>query len=274
MKHSLYLRSAFVMLPTFAILTSASAQQSLMQRLAVAVRERFGTCACAHVKAPDEASPLRQRLEQMDALRAGASTAFGEVENQGRELLRQYKRPEERAQIYFELAHVYAQSDIRLHPDRVARYARLALTSERDPIQRGVLYSYLGSAAEVDPTQLTFKAQRAKAAAVWLRGYKELLPLHLPATAPELPVIEKQDSDVPNPADREAARLKQAAQIKARQGAERLQKLIANRNVFVQQLKEVYAREPRANAEITRHTLDVLKDRQAADALLTQILPK
>lgn len=129
----------------------------------------------------DEVSPLRRRLLRIDAQITGANTPFADIEKQAAELRTRYSRADERAQIYFELAHVYAQSGIRLHPERVARYARLALAFERDPVQRGTLYSYLGSALFIDPARLTFSEQRAQAAAAWLQGYKELLPLRLPA---------------------------------------------------------------------------------------------
>jgi hypothetical protein len=220
----------------------------------------------------EETQTLHQRLMKMDALRTGAGTPFVDIEKQGRELLAQYTRPAERAQIFFALAHIYAQSDIRLHPERVTRYARLALTSERDPIQRGILYSYLGSAAEVDPTRLTFAEQREQAARAWLQGYKELLPLHLPAVAPELPTIEKMDYDLLDPAEQEKARRKHENQRKARREAERLRRLVENRNIFVRQLAEVYGREPQANDEIKQLARRVLGDGQAAEALLAQVI--
>jgi len=221
----------------------------------------------------EEVSSLKLRLLQMDALRAGADTPFAEVEKQGQELLQRYTRPVERAQIYFGLAQVYAQSDIRHHPDRVTRYARLALASERDPIQRGILYSYLGSAAEVDPTRLTFAAQRTNAAQVWLQGYKELLPLHLPAVAPELPVVNKL-GDGADPARQRQLLHEHELQMKARLEAERLEKLVHSREIFVQQLKEAYARAPCADEEITQLATRILRDKQAAETLLARILPQ
>jgi len=230
--------------------------------------------ACLSGEATEEASALKKRLQEMDALRTGANTPFQEIEKQARDLLGQYTLPDDRAKIYFELAHIYAQSGIRLHPERVIRYGRLALASERDPVRRGVLYSYLGSAAEIDPTQLTFAGQRAQAAVVWLQGYRELLPLHLPVVAPELPVVEKLDVDALDPSQLASARLKHEAQMKARQEAERLQQLVAHRDIFVRQLKETYAREPRADAELRSLVRRELGDKQAADTLLSQILPK
>lgn len=224
--------------------------------------------------ASDEPTTLTQRLLQLDALRAGSSTPFAEVERQGRELLGQYRRSDERAQIYFTITRVYSQSDIRFHSDQVNRYARLALSLEHDPIRRGLLYSDLGSAAEVDPAQTSFAAQRTRAAEIWLQGYKELLPLHLPKTAPELPPVDKWADDFANPAQRRQLLREHEAQMKARMEAERVEKLIQNRNVFVQQLKEVYAREPRADAEIRRLAARILGDPQATEALLAQILPK
>ena len=219
----------------------------------------------------EEPSTLRQQLLKVDALRAGASTQYAEVEKQGRALLLQYTRPEERAQIYFTIAEVYAQSDIRRHPERVTRYARLALADEHDSIRRGILYSYLGSAAEVDPTCLTFAEQRKQAARIWLQGYKELLPLHLPAVAPEMPIVEKAVDNGIDLSPDAASLKKHAEQRKARGEAERLGALVANRDIFVRQLTEVYGREPRADDELRHMAAKVLKNKQAEDGLLNQV---
>lgn len=222
----------------------------------------------------EEGQTLTQRLLQLDALRAGPNTLFGEIERQGRELLGEYRRAGERAQIYFALTAVYGQSDISGHSDQVTRYARLALSLEHDPVRRGVLYSYLGSAAEVNPAMKTFAAQRTRAAQIWLQGYKELLPLHLPQVAPELPAVGRVDDDQSDPARRQQLLREHEAQMSARTEAERIEEMVQNRDIFVRQLKEVYAREPRADAEIRRLTLRILGDPEEAQALLKQILPQ
>src|SRR5690606_32884669 len=98
--------------------------------------------------------------------------------------------PEEQARIYFQLAHVYGQSNIRLHADKVTKYARLALKAERDPGRRGWLHTYLGAAAWIDSrTRPAFEDRRRAAAEAYLKGYQELLPLKLPEQAPELPAV-------------------------------------------------------------------------------------
>ena len=217
-----------------------------------------------------ELSALQIKLSAMESLRSGASTSFAELERQGQALLRQFHGASERVQIYFELAHVYAQSGIGLHPDRVTRYARSALALEKDPIQRSILYSYLGSAACVDPTRLTFAEQRAQAAPAWLQGYKELLAFHLPKQAPEMPPVEKISDAAPDEDLSKQELQRHAEQMKARKKAERIRALVESRDIFVRQLAEAYAREPRNDDEIKRLAKRIVGDKEATRLLLNR----
>ena len=79
------------------------------------------------------------------------------------------------------MAHVAAQGGITKQVERVRRYGERMLAISRDPVERGTMYSYLGSAAEVDPAVKAFADRRRAAAEPLLRGYAELLAQELPA---------------------------------------------------------------------------------------------
>jgi RNA polymerase sigma factor (sigma-70 family) len=223
------------------------------------------------VKADDPAV-LQKRLGELDALRKGTDTPFAEVEKQGKELLAQFKKPAEQAKIYFMLAHVYGQSGIAYHPDRVTAYARLALKAERDPAARGWLHMYLGCAAEVDGTRRTFEEKRKAAAAAYLEGYKEVLALDLPAKAPELPVLGKLRRERNgDPAEDEELRKKQEAQLKARRKAEFVREMVDRRELYIGQLAQLYRRAPAADEELRQLAEQVLKDREAVKEFLAKV---
>lgn len=59
---------------------------------------------------PAKASNLDRELHEVDKLRAGEETPFEQVEKMCKELLEKYTEWEEHGRIYFQLAHVYAQS--------------------------------------------------------------------------------------------------------------------------------------------------------------------
>src|SRR5262249_35797994 len=157
----------------------------------------------------------------------------------------------ERAKIYATVATIYAQSNIGLHPERVVKYAHLALQDERDPIQRATLHIYLGCAAEVDAVPLTFAEKRTQAARVYLQGYKELLALKWPAKPPDLPdpppIFNVDGAD---PKEAEAARKASEAYLKARQEAEVIRVLLDQRRILIGQLAQLYQRPPAADAEL------------------------
>jgi len=216
--------------------------------------------------------PLQESLNKLDAMRKGFQTKYDEVEKFGLELLDAYTKPEERTKIHFMLAHVYGQSGIDRNPDRVTKYARLALEHERDPIQRAWLNMYLGCAAEVDPTLGKFPAQRKEAARRFLRSYKEMLALKLPATAPELPALQGSGKIESNdPIESAQARANNDAYMKARKEAEYLREMVHHRDVLFGQCAQLYRREPSANDELRQLAEIILKDRQLAEDFLTNV---
>jgi hypothetical protein len=224
---------------------------------------------------PEEAElTLQQRLAKLDAMRNGGQTPFDEVEKEGKELLAHYAKPEEQAQIYFMLAHVYGQSGIHLHPDRVTKYARLALKDERDPLQRAWLHMYLGCAAEVDSDAALrkFDVRRKRAATAYLEGYKELLALKLPDKAPELPAVGKGGET--DARDAETRRRQNEGQMQAWRQAKYLRELIDQRDILVRQIVELYRRPPAAEPDLQELAEHVLGDGKVVADLVARVRKK
>jgi serine/threonine protein kinase len=182
----------------------------------------------------------------LDDLPANDQTRRDEVERRANGVL-EGASPADKGRIHRKLAQLYGQSDIRGHADDVTRHAREGLKYERDPIERGRLYMYLGNAAEArnsDPK--TFSERRAEATRWYLKGYAELLPYDLPATAPELPDVEKTAGDSHSEtaaeisSDQLAAQVRHTAQLKVRKDAEFTRELIQLRGIYLARLKELF----------------------------------
>lgn len=194
-----------------------------------------------------ETLTLEGPLLALDKLRAGANTPWEQVEKQVNELLAKYPAPASQGRIHWQAAHVYGQSDISGHAADVTRHAQLALKYERDPVQRGWLYMYLGSAAEVRDTKPeTFVERRANATKWYLKGYDELLPYRLPEIAPELPAVNKlgtelgpQDEFDP---DRVAAEVRHATEIKVREETAVTRELVQRRDIYIGRLQDLFGR--------------------------------
>ena len=228
----------------------------------------------------DPSPDLRRELSAFDAYRHGSEEKFVELERKADELLKKYTARDDQARIYFEVAHVAAQSDIRSHVQRVRRYAMKCLAQSRDPLQRGVLYSYLGSAAEVE-AEKTFETRRRQAAAELLTGYAEMLAQGLPAKAPELPMVDKLGGDRidVDPAKAAQARARHAAQMAARQEAEFIRELVFRRDTLANQLRWLYHPEPKIHGrtpdgpeKLRALAGKMLNDPKAVEALLARVI--
>ncbi len=231
-------------------------------------------CQSSFAQIPIEDKPsLSQSLESLDKLRNGRATRFEEVEKIGAKLLDHYKTPADRAKIYFQLAHVYAQSGIDMHPDCVTKYGNLALEIERDPIQRSLLQIYLGCAAEVEAGDKTFSEKRLKATKLYLAGYKEAIALKLPAEAPELPGVEKIAVEASDPETAKVNRARHEAQMNARKAAEFLRAMVQNRDILRRQVLELYRREPAADNELRDIAEQVLGNRKSVEDFLDGFKP-
>jgi len=234
-------------------------------------REKLGRVA-------DPSPELRKELYAFDAYRHGSEKKFAELERKADELAKKYLAPDDQARIYYEVAHVAGQSDIRKHVQRVRKYARKCLALSRDPLQRGRLYSYLGSAAEVEGGE-KFEDERREAAGELLIGYAEMLAQELPEKAPELPPVDKVNNEVNNVDGPDRAR--HAAQMAAREDAEFIGGLVSRRDTLANQLKwlyrpdpRIYGRNPEGPEELRALARKVLRDPAAVDALLAHVIAK
>ena len=224
---------------------------------------------------PADAQALRAALLKMDAMRQGPQTRFAEVERLGKELLARYKHHTEQGMIYYQVAHVLAQSDIRGQAAKITEYANAALKHERDPVRRALLHTYIGCAAEVDPARMTAEQRRRRAVRAYLEGYAELVALKLPDRAPELPVFNKLGGDLgPDPAAPIRRAVQRDAQMKARREAEVTRELVHQRDILVRQISELYRRFPAPGEELRRLAEQTLPNREAVDDLLTRVSRK
>src|SRR5262249_38137075 len=57
-----------------------------------------------------ERPTLAERLELLEGMRTVGKVDYDYLEQQGQELVAQHTKPEERARIYFQIAHLYGQS--------------------------------------------------------------------------------------------------------------------------------------------------------------------
>jgi RNA polymerase sigma factor (sigma-70 family) len=230
-------------------------------------------------KREEPTAGLLRDLADLDSLRNGEQTDFAAVEKRGGELLAKYPGAVDRGRIYSMLTLVYSNSGITRTFARVTKYGRLALEHTKDPVSRGQVFSYLASAAEVavapgDPlSDDPFAVKRKRSADILLEGYRELLPLKLPAVAPELPGVEKIGGllDGADPAEEARIRERHAAQLKARRDAEFFRDMVHHRDAYATQLKYLYGREPKADDELRKVVEGALKDPKAAADLLDRV---
>ena len=196
-------------------------------------------------KVPDPSPELQKELFQFDeTYRHGTPEQFAELEKKADELAKQYKEKGDQARIWYQVAHVAAQSDIRKQVERVKKYAPKCLEISRDPIHRATLYSYLASTEELAGG--AFADRRRKAAEWLLAGYAELLAQELPDEKPELPAVEKLGEVIANGGPEAAqARAKHAAQMAARKEAEFVRDQVFHRDVLVMQFRDLYKPNPK-----------------------------
>ena len=230
-------------------------------------------------RVPDPEPNLQAELARWDTVfRHGSEEKFAELERTADEWAKKYPGQDDRGYIYFQVAHIAAQSRIDKQIARVREYGRKVLEQSRDPVARGTMYSYLASAAECDNTLKTFEERRRLAADVLLAGFAEALAQELPAEAQELPGVNGiGDRELEDPA--EAARMRNfhAAQMEARREAKFVRDLVQRRNTLVLQLRGLY--RPAANAHgRSEEGLKELRKLAAAklstaatDALLTEV---
>jgi RNA polymerase sigma factor (sigma-70 family) len=210
-------------------------------------------------KMPEASEELRKELFQFDEkYRHGTAEKFAELEKKADELAKRFKEKDDQARIWYEVAHVAAQSDIRKHSERVRMYAAKCLEISRDPLHRPWMYSYLASAEEV--SEGVFADRRRKAAGWLLTGYLEMLAQELPDEAPELPAAARKLGDDPQ------GRANNAAAMAAIVETRFVQEQVFRRDTLVLQLRNLYKPNPK-QADRDEKGLDELK------ALAAKTLP-
>ena len=140
----------------------------------------------------------------MDRLRRGRKTPFDEVERRIGDLLKQYPRSQGPGQIYYEAAHVYAQTGL-VRPQAAVDYAKKALRFPLEPVQRIRLYGYWGGAVFMLKRTDPFPHRRLAAATIFLDGLVQLRQFNLPEKATESPVGRVADIVGDKAAERDAA---------------------------------------------------------------------
>lgn len=215
------------------------------------------------------AAGLQQDLRRLATLRNGRDTQLKTVDQLGQELLQQYPNPKEQAAIYYELAHIHAQSGLR-EPDRVIEYARKALDFPLEPPQRMRLYVYWGDATQVKKARLPAGPQRKEAALAYLQGLKETLRYQLPDIPPELPGVSPYSGGGPG---LEKLREEHQQAMAARREAEFQRDMIQHRNVLTQQLVGLYSHKPYATEELEQLARQTLGDPAAVERLMKSLPP-
>lgn len=222
-----------------------------------------------------EPSPeLQAELIQFDKkYRHGSAKLFAELEARAEALAKQYPAKDDQARIWYEVAHVAAQSRIDKHADLVRKYGAKCLEISRDPLQRGRIYSYLAST--VDLNAAAFPEGRREAAEILLNGYFEMLVQELPEKTSDLPGVEKIGGVIGNGAAAEAqARALDAAQAAAREEAIFVGDQIDRRETLVVQLRDLYKPDAKRHGrtedgpkELRETASKLLTDQQASDLL-------
>ncbi len=223
-------------------------------------------------KMPDPSPELHKELHLFDKdYRHGTPEKFAELEKKADELAKQFPETDDQARIWYEVAHVAAQSGIGKQTERVRKYAPKCLEISRDPLHRAWMYSYLASTEEVSDG--AFADRRRKAAGWLLTGYHELLAQELPDEKPELPAAIRMLGDSPQARARNAAAM--AAIVEARY----VQDQVFRRDVLVLQLRGLYKPNPnQANRddkgpdELKALAAKALPDDAAVKTLMERVL--
>jgi hypothetical protein len=206
--------------------------------------------AAAVLSTSVSAQTLEADLRALESLRKGDKTPLDVVDERGAELLNRYEKPADQALIHFDLAHIHAQSALK-QPEQVIKHARAALDSKLiTPEQRGTLYSYLGSAHEVEKDIKDFAERRRNAVQALLQGLAELEAMKLPEKAPEVPGLRLLRNDFADPAEQARAKAAYEASRIAREKAQRIERLVFNRKVLRDQVMWLYYRDPVADDEL------------------------
>jgi hypothetical protein len=226
-------------------------------------------------RVPDPPPALQSELAAFDGFRHLSEARFAELEKLADDLAKRFPGPDYRARIHATVAHVAAQSGILQHVPRVRKYARLALAESRDPLERGLMYSYLGSAEEVNPDEKEFAVRRRRAAEVLLTGYAEMLAQGLPEKIPDLPTVGRgRQEGVPDPTEQGRYETQRAA----RREAEWVRAQVERRDTLALQLRWLYKPQPNVHGRTPEGLVELrqlarlyLRDSALVSGLMTRV---
>lgn len=206
-------------------------------------------------RVPDGSAELRQELLKFDTeYRHGSEEKFAELEKLADKLAKQFPDRDERARIWYEVAHVAGQSGIDKQAPRVRIYATKCLEISRDPVQRGRMYTSLACCVNMRGHE--FPKGRREAAEILFAGYIELLAQELPEQAPEMPHFKGSRVDGIDNGIRPQAEID--ALMEARKEAEFVRDLVSRRKTFIMQFRDLYKPAPNYHGR-TADGLDELR---------------
>ncbi|MGA2796222.1 MAG: hypothetical protein ABSE63_01455 [Thermoguttaceae bacterium] len=221
---------------------------------------------------------LWQKLNELDRLRNGKNTPFEEVEKRGRELLAEYIKPEQQAQIYFHLTEIHGQSGM-VNTDLVIQHAQKALALPVEPLQRLRLYVYWGDAIQISDLHKTIKDRkpfyeaRRQAARPYLEGLKDAQKYDIPPESPNMPLATLYN-EPPNSPQYQQHQKEMKKMADMQQEVRLEQDLWLARKILIGQVVEAYSRKPYAATELRELATKILEDPKEVDALMKLIEEK
>ena len=213
---------------------------------------------------------LSNALWATDRLRHGRETPFAEVERRIAGLLKQYPAPKDQGQIYYEAAHVYAQTGL-IRPQAAVDYAKKALQLPVEPVQRIRLYGYWGGTVFMLKRTDQFPQRRLAAVIVFLDGLAELRKFNLPEKAPERPAMGANYDDAPTEIEARRMEEQNRREAAAWEQARFLEQMIQYRDAMIGQIVWLYSREPNATEELRQLTVKTTRDPELAGRLVKAV---
>jgi len=243
----------------------------LLKAMVISAIVGLGLTSRTGVSMADE---LEDALRQVDNLRAGFDTPFDEVEKRCDALLQTYTAPEDQARIYYELAHIEAQSGHQ-RPAKSLRYTLKALDLPLEREKRLRLYMCWGSAIGASHRGArgdALRAARKQAAMAYLHGLKETLQYAEEVRkAPLPPPWEPKLSDQRRPLNKRAMTARACA---AGKREDLLEDLTIREVAFQRSLVFLYSRVPFATDELEKLAREVLQDEPTVVRLKVRVMER
>ncbi len=227
--------------------------------------ERRARLRAAGVHMPDD---LDQRLDDIDRLRVGPKTPLDEVERRCMVLLAQFGTPEQQARIYYQWAHVEAQSGLQ-RPQKVIELVTKALGLPLDTERRLQLYAYWGKSIEASNRGVrgdAMMAVRREAVVPYLRGLAEAVAVVTTTENSPLP------PDLPMQGRDMVMHAESTARSYAKWSQERhLERYRRYRDGLEGEISYLYSRSPFATREIEVLATQLLPDGVAINRLIAKV---